>query len=53
MLDTYDIKDKDVANTVNSIETLGKTQFQEFKKSAKHQSQVAMLKKNCQLFSQL
>ena len=53
VLDTYDIKDKDVANTVNSIETLGKTQFQEFKKSAKHQSQVAMLKKNCQLFSQL
>ena len=53
VLDTHDIKDKDVANTVNSSETLGKTQFQEFKKSAKHQSQVAMLKKNCQLFSQL
>ena len=82
VLDTYDITDKDVVNTVNSIETLGKSQFQEFlhsrikakqtsifelikrnklplfsfvktKKSAKHQSQVAMLKKNCQLFSQL
>ena len=53
VLDTHDIKDKDVANTVNSSETLGKTQFQEFKKSAKHQSQVAMLKKNCQLFSRL
>ena len=80
--DTHDIKDKDVVNTVNSIETLGKSQFQEFlqsriktkqasifepikrnklplfrfvktKKSAKHQSQVAMLKKNCQLFLQL
>ena len=82
VLDTYDITDKDVMNTVNSIETLGKSQFQEFlhsriktkqasifelikknklplfsfvktKKSAKHRSQVAMLKKNCQLFSQL
>ena len=82
VLDTYDITDKDVVNTVNSIETLGKSQFQEFlhsrikakqtsifelikknklplfsfvktKKSAKHQSQVAMLKKNCQLFSLL
>ena len=82
LIDTHDIKDKDVVNTVNSIETLGKSQFQEFlhsrikakqtsifelikknklplfsfvktKKSAKHQSQVAMLKKNCQLFSLL
>ena len=79
VLDTYDITDKDVVNTVNSIETLGKSQFQEFlhsrikakqtsifelikknklplfsfvktKKSAKHQSQTEMLKKNFQLF---
>ena len=33
LLDTYDIKDKYVVNTVNSIETLGKTQFQEFIRS--------------------
>ena len=30
VLDTYDITDKDVVNTVNSIETLGKSQFQKF-----------------------
>ena len=82
VLDTRDIKDKDFVNTVNSIETLRKSEFQEFlqrrirtkqtsilesikrnklalfsfvktKKSAKHQSRVVMLKKNCQLFSQL
>ena len=82
VLDTHDIKDKDVVNTVNSIETLEKSRFQEFvqsriktkqtsifepikrnklplfgfvktKKSAKQQSQVAMLKNNCQLFPQL
>ena len=30
VLDTHDIKDQDVVNTVNSIETLGKSQFQKF-----------------------
>ena len=33
VLYTHDIKDKDVLNTVNSIETLGKSQFQEFLQS--------------------
>ena len=33
ILHTHDIKDKDFVNTVNSIETLGKSQFQEFLQS--------------------
>ena len=33
MLYTHDIKDKDVLKTVNSIETLGKSQFQKFFKA--------------------
>ena len=33
VIDTHDIRDKDVVNTVNSIETLGKSQFQEFLQS--------------------
>ena len=33
MLDTHDIKDKYVANTVNSIETLGKVSFKNFFKA--------------------
>ena len=33
VIDTHNIKDKDVVNTVNSIETLGKSQFQEFLQS--------------------
>ena len=33
VIDTHDIKDKDIVNTVKSIETLGKSQFQEFLQS--------------------
>ena len=33
VLYTHDIKDKDVLKTVNSIETLGKSQFQKFFKA--------------------
>ena len=33
VIDTHDIKDKDVVNTVNSIKILGKSQFQEFLQS--------------------
>ena len=47
VLDTYDITD--VVNTVNSIETLGKSQFQEFLHSrikAKQTSIFELIKKN-------
>ena len=33
VIDTHDIKDKDVVNKVNSIKILGKSQFQEFLQS--------------------
>ena len=53
VLDTYDITDKDIVNTVNSIETLGKSQFQELLHSrikTKQTSIFELIKKKNYLF---
>ena len=52
VFDTDDIKDKDNANTVNSIETLGKSQFQEYLQSRikTKQTSIFELKKTNYLF---
>ena len=43
VLYTHDIKDKDVLKTVNSIETLGKSQFQKFFKAELRQNRRPFL----------